>query len=181
VIQPLSRRQNCDVRPGAGVSDIRAAPHPILEVAMRVRNLSRRWAWLVALLAVLTVGVAPAASAAPTGPVTDEPGVTARLHLVRLNCDDEAEHFSDEVALYINDQFFGLRGNLDGGDWWPLPPEIFFSFTDRIHVVFEETSAHIRFIDVWIDTNERGLGERVVPNSGPDITGWRYRFTYYVD
>jgi hypothetical protein len=147
---------------------------------MHVRNLSRRLARLVALLAVLTVGLAPAASAAPTGPVTNEPGVVATMHMVRLNCDDEAEHFSDEVALYVNDQFFGVRGNLDGHDWWDLPSQIGFIFGDEIHVVFEETSSHIKFIDVKVNTNKRGLGEQVEENHGPEITGWKYRFTYYV-
>ncbi|HVQ89968.1 MAG TPA: hypothetical protein VMU51_02930 [Mycobacteriales bacterium] len=147
---------------------------------MRVRGPSRLCAVVAALFAVLAVGAGPAV-AAPTGPITNEPGVTATLHMVRLNCDDEAERFSDEVALYVNGHFQGVRGNLDGGDWWPLHPEIGFIFGDKIHIVFEETSAHIKFIDVEIDTSDRGRGELVVPGSGWDLTGWAYRFTYYVD
>jgi hypothetical protein len=147
---------------------------------MRVRGLSRLCAGVAALFAVLAIGAGPAV-AAPTGPVTNEEGVTATLHMVRLNCDDEAEHFSDEVNLFINGNFFGTRGNLDGGDWWPLHPEIGFIFGDKIHIQFVENDSNITFIDVWIDTAERGTGEHVVDRSGPQVTGWRYRFTYYVD
>lgn len=129
-------------------------------------------ALLAALFALLSVFLAPAASATP--------GEVRTLHMVRLNCDDEAEHFSDEVHLFINDQFFGVRGNMDGGDWWPLHPEFGIVFQDKIRVRFEEDSGLV-FGEVTIDTSEAFTGEHVVPWSGPQITGWRYRFTYYVD
>jgi hypothetical protein len=47
-------------------------------------------------------------------------------------------------------------------------------------VVFEETSTQIRFMDVWIDTIEQGLGMQVVVRTGFRPIDWRYRFLYYV-
>jgi hypothetical protein len=144
-------------------------------------------AGLVALLTLLTVLLTVPASAddpgksQPGGPVVTDPGQEVRtLHMVRLNCDDEAEVFSDEVALYVNDHLSGLQGNLDGGDWWPLHPEIGWTFQGTIKVRFEETSG-IVFGDVTISTTDAGRGEITLPWSGGQRTGWRYRFTYYVD
>jgi hypothetical protein len=151
--------------------------HP--EVAMRIRGPSRLWAGAVALLALLTVGVAPSAAAAqPAGQESVSDVLT--LHLVRLNCDDEAEHFSDEVELWINDQFVGFRGNMDGGDWWPLHPEIGWLFEGSIRVVFREDDGLV-FIDRTITADDAFRGEIVETRWGPEITGWRYRFTFYVD
>jgi hypothetical protein len=148
------------------------------------------------VFALLAIGVAPAASAAQpasrpaaTGPaaaLAGRQGAPATvddvrtLHLVRLNCDDEAETFSDEVNMFINDQFFGSRGNLDGGDWWPLHPEIGFFFEGSIKVTFREDDGWLIGERVITDA-DAFQGEIVVPWQGFNGTAWRYRFTFFVD
>jgi hypothetical protein len=124
------------------------------------------------VFALLSVFLAPVASATP--------GEVRTLHMIRLNCDDEAERSSDEVDLFVNDQFFGARGDMDGGDWWPLHPELGIVFGDTIRVRFQEDDGLV-FGDVTINTSEAFTGEHVLTWFGPQITGWRYRFTYFVD
>ncbi|WP_117209201.1 hypothetical protein [Allorhizocola rhizosphaerae] len=126
----------------------------------------------LAMIVGLLVTLAPTAASADVT-VND----TRSYDLIRLNCDDEAETFSDEVQMYINGRWVGSRGNLDGGDWWDLP--FGGTFDAPFLVEFWENDGW-KIGETWVSPNDAGQGyiERVY--EGYHGTHYRYRFTYIV-
>ncbi|MFI6291445.1 hypothetical protein ACIBEJ_07635 [Nonomuraea sp. NPDC050790] len=130
--------------------------------------------WLVAFLAAMTVVLAPSAGAQDAGQAQD----VYRLTIVRLNCDDEAESFSDEVELWVDGNFVDRRNNMDGGDWWDINRT--FDFQSSIQVVIREN-------DNWVigsknvTTADANQGLKVHPMPGFHGTAYYYRLTYFVE
>ncbi|MFI6500363.1 hypothetical protein [Nonomuraea typhae] len=137
--------------------------------------------WLVALLATLTVAPAPAVSA-QAAPRNVSQAAQAddvyMLYLIRLNCDDEAEHFSDEVELVVDGVYRGGRGDMDGGDWWDINQS--YPFSGSIHVKIRENDGW-PIGEVTIGPEAAGRGLIVVPMNGFHGTHYRYRLTYSVE
>ncbi|MFI9550038.1 hypothetical protein [Nonomuraea endophytica] len=141
---------------------------------MRVRI--RSWAsvtWLVAFLAVLTVALAPAAGAVAAEQSDD----VYRLTIVRLNCDDEAEAFSDEVELWVDGAFVDRRNNMDGGDWWDINRS--YDFQNSIEIVIRENDGWV-IGSKTVSSQEANQGLKVHPMPGFHGTAYYYRLTYYV-
>lgn len=141
-----------------------------------------RFLLVAVLTALATVFLAPSPAGAGTqtepAAASDSINEVRTLHLVRINCDDEMESFSDEIRLYINGQFFGGINNVDGGDWWNL--NINIAFEDPVIVqLWENDGVQIGYR--WIYTSEAFLGLTEVVWTGSAGTGYRYRFYYYVD
>lgn len=139
---------------------------------MRRRLLSRTGI-AVATVVGLLVTLAPTAANADVS-VND----TRSFDLIRLNCDDEAEHFSDEVSMYINGTWAGSRGNLDGGDWWDFPfaPG---TFDTPFLVEFWENDGW-KIGESWVSPDDAGQGQIVRTYEGFHGTHFKYRFTYIV-
>jgi hypothetical protein len=132
---------------------------------------------VVAALLGLTVSTMTPASALASA----DAGINEirTLQLIRLNCDDEAEHGSDEVEIYLNGNWAGTRNDMDGGDWWPfpwLPGSADLPWT----VTFKENNGWV-IGETVITVDDTGLGEIVKTYSGFHGTHFQYRFTYRVD
>jgi hypothetical protein len=139
---------------------------------MRRRILSKAGI-AVAVIVGLLGTLAPTAASADIGAQD-----TRTFDLIRLNCDDEAETFSDEVLMFINGHLVASRGNLDGGDWWDFPfaPG---TFDAPFLVEFWENDGW-KIGESWVSPDDAGQGyiERVY--EGYHGTHYRYRFTYIV-
>lgn len=150
---------------------------------MKLKQPRRTSRTVLAVLTVLaTVFLAP--SPASAGPLPQPAGSGSStnevrtFHLVRINCDDEMERFSDEIRLYINGQFVGGINNVDGGDWWNL--NLSGTFESPVIVeLWENDGVQIGYR--WIYTEEAFLGVLEQVWEGSAGTGYRYRFYYYVD
>jgi hypothetical protein len=138
---------------------------------MRRRLLSRTGIAVATVMGLLLTLVPTAANADIT--VND----TRSYDLIRLNCDDEAETFSDEVQMYINGRWVNSRGNLDGGDWWDLPYS--GSFDTPFLVEFWEDNGW-KIGETWVSPDDAGRGYIEVVYEGYRGTHYRYRFTYIV-
>jgi hypothetical protein len=134
----------------------------------------RRFTGLMALtlgLVMVAAGQAPVTA----GPAINE---TRIIHLVRINCDDEAAHFSDEISLLINGVWRDSKTNMDGGDWWDL--NVNGPFEDSIHVEIREWAGWT-IGEATISTSEAGLGLQVRHFYGHQGTFYHYRLTYWVE
>jgi hypothetical protein len=143
---------------------------------MRNRRLSRAGFTVAMLLGMAFSAMTPANALASADAGINE---IRTLHLIRLNCDDEAEHGSDEVSIYLNGNWAGTRTNLDGGDWWPFPwspgpAELPWTVT------FKEDNGWV-IGETVITVDDTGLGEIVKTYEGFHGTHFKYRFTYRVD
>jgi hypothetical protein len=139
---------------------------------MRIAIRSRAWAAMAVLLAFVAVAAGPARPAHAD---------THTLQLIRLNCDDEAETFSDEVLIFVNGVFIGSRGNLDGGDWWDFkpPPTWAFQFDGTILVQAYENDGWL-IGAVTVDGSQAGPNDLVIPWNGHHGTDYAYRLTFHV-
>jgi hypothetical protein len=145
---------------------------------MSTRRLRRVTGLVAALLGLAVVLIGPVSAAAK--PVQPDVSITETriLHVVRINCDDEAEHFSDEIDFFVAGFWQGGKTNMDGGDWWDINRA--YSFEDTITV-------EIREWDGWtigfstITTADAGLGLLVTTYSGFHGTHFQYRLTYWVE
>jgi hypothetical protein len=125
----------------------------------------------------MTLAVPAAALAKPGQPdvsITE----TRILHVVRINCDDEAAHFSDDIDFFVNNVWQGGKTNLDGGDWWDINRA--YSFDDSIPVEIREWAGWT-IGSSTITTADAGLGLLVKTYVGTHGTGYRYRLTYWVE
>jgi hypothetical protein len=119
--------------------------------------------------------------AVAAGPARPAHAADHRLQLIRLNCDDEAEFFSDEVEIRVNGVAIGSRGNLDGGDWWDFraPPSWAFDFDGEITVEAWENDGWM-IGTVTINGDQAGPQDLVKSWSGTHGTHYAYRLTYHV-
>ena len=149
--------------------------------------MNRKWARrsgasLVAVLtafATMLLAPAPVGASSPTKLAADNSINELRTyHLVRINCDDEMESFSDEIRLYINGQWRGGINNVDGGDWWNLNMAGVFE-NPVIVELWENDGVQLGYH--WIYTDEAFQGLKEVVWRGSAGTGYQYRFYYYVD
>lgn len=139
---------------------------------MRVRGLSRLSALLAVLAALTAAFLAPAAAS------TDTTQETRRLTIIRINCDDEAETFSDEINLYVGGNWWGGRTNMDGGDWWDVRSSV--DFNDAIYVELWENDGW-QIGGHWVSVSDAGHGEITVHWPGWHGTNYYYRLLYYVE
>jgi hypothetical protein len=142
---------------------------------MRIPGRSRVWGVFAVLVAMMASVLVPApASADPT--IQD----VRRFTIVRINCDDEMESFSDELILIVRGEFWGTRNNMDGGDWWDIGRSGAFNDTDSVLVQVWENDGHL-IGEHAITAADAFRGLIVIPWSGSAGTGYAYRLTYFVD
>lgn len=141
---------------------------------MNMQRLFRVTGLAGALLGLAITMAVPVPAAAEPITVNE----TRILHVVRINCDDEAAHFSDEINFWVNGNWQGSKTNMDGGDWWDINRS--YQFEDSIHVEIKEWAGW-SIGSSTITVAEAGLGLLVRTYVGHQGTNYRYRLTYWVE
>ncbi len=146
-------------------------------------RLVRTTGLVTALVGLAAVLVAPVPAAAMPAQ-RDSASITTThiLHLIRINCDDEAARFSDEISLFINGVWQDSKTNMDGGDWWDLfqPIQRLAFFDDSVNIEIREQAGWTIGAST-IFASDAGLGNRVITYVGFHTTHYQYRFTYWVE
>lgn len=144
---------------------------------MKTRRLHKATILVAALTGLWVALAGPTAAAA--APASD-PSITdtRTLHVVRINCDDEAAHFSDEIDFFVGGVWWGGKTNMDGGDWWDIKRDRIFD--DSISVEIREWDGTTFGFSI-IYATEAGLGTQVKHYFGNHGTNYHYRLTYWVD